>query len=443
MNINKSSDEPEPLFDSDIDTITSGCAVVHDIPLQISKEIEPGTFSKIDLSIKDSQKKYENSFMHDGLIPDPSFELNNSKREEELNYLLSKGVKSNFFNTRLRYGDNISEVCLGCPNGDYGSHINVSMTELCNKDCFFCYNNKFRRAMPKYDEIYENIKKRKSLLNTLSFTGGEPLLELDAVFSLMKLVRQKYGSLCYTYTYTNGALLTEEILVKFKELGLNEIRFDIAANNYDLEPVKLAKKYIPKVTIETPVIPGEKDQLLSAINELEKIGILFITLHELLYFGFNSERYKKREYYLKTPNFRPFYFEDAVPILGSEELIYEIFKYALDRNLKTSLHYCSCDLKQLFQHRSSLFFKSRGKIPPQREIKDTGLAYSFLVSLVDKEEAIGDIKKSPFWNYRIHSEFLEVHPSNIINLDPSSYDVYISYWKDDEIVDIGRVISKN
>lgn len=62
----------------------------------------------------------------------------------------------------------------------------------------------------------------------------------------------------YQHLYTNGTLATENNLKLLGEMGLDEIRFNLGASNCSekvIEAIKIAKKYIKYVGIETPMTP--------------------------------------------------------------------------------------------------------------------------------------------------------------------------------------------
>jgi pyruvate formate-lyase activating enzyme-like uncharacterized protein len=70
-------------------------------------------------------------------------------------------------------------------------------------------------------------------------------------------------------------------------LGLNEIRFNLAASGYDhptvLENVAAAARFIPNVTVEIPAIPSHGSKLLACLSRWCALGVRFLNLHELMY----------------------------------------------------------------------------------------------------------------------------------------------------------------
>jgi len=76
----------------------------------------------------------------------------------------------------------------------------------CNLDCKFCDTkpNSFLRYEPQ--ELFEEIKLYENDLHSVSFTGGEPLLQNDFLKEVLKLTR-RHGY--RNYLETNGTLYYE------------------------------------------------------------------------------------------------------------------------------------------------------------------------------------------------------------------------------------------
>lgn len=80
-------------------------------------------------------------------------------------------------------------------------------------------------------------------------------MEIEKYYSVIKKFRDAQ---VYQHLYTNGTLATEETLKALGEAGLDEIRFNLGASNCSdkvIENIKIAKKYIKNVGIETPMTP--------------------------------------------------------------------------------------------------------------------------------------------------------------------------------------------
>lgn len=107
------------------------------------------------------------------------------------------------------------------------SEIRISITSKCNLSCNYCYDDSSRNNNRKIDlkEIKcAVIEGKKQGLVTVSFTGGEPLLEktrlIDAI-SYCHDARLKTGIL------TNGTLVTKQVAEKLKKVGLSWARISL------------------------------------------------------------------------------------------------------------------------------------------------------------------------------------------------------------------------
>jgi pyruvate formate-lyase activating enzyme-like uncharacterized protein len=90
----------------------------------------------------------------------------------------------------------------------------------------------------------------------------------------------------YLWVYTNGLLAEGERLEMLADLGVDEVRFDMAATGYDhpevLKNLEVAIRTF-QVAVEVPAIPAHADKLLSCLNLWSDLGVRYLNLHELLY----------------------------------------------------------------------------------------------------------------------------------------------------------------
>lgn len=121
---------------------------------------------------------------------------------------------------------------LNAPHTTTDTTIVISLTEICNLDCRYCYQHKWDKQAHISDVDYINLVKDYliSILPKLKtddtlhicFIGGEPLLKLDLMLSFVKEI----GLICRDSVYvryhidTNGMFLNEEIFKHFPNLEL-------------------------------------------------------------------------------------------------------------------------------------------------------------------------------------------------------------------------------
>jgi pyruvate formate-lyase activating enzyme-like uncharacterized protein len=157
--------------------------------------------------------------------------------------------------------------------------------------CPFCYNpldtppdsspSAFGTTL---EEI--SLNQARTHITGISFSGGEPFLEPQKLLEWVAWFRGQPARQ-YTWVYTNGLLAKPHLLKELGSLGLNEIRFDMAATGYThptvLRHLSEAAAAIPNVTVEIPVIPADAEKLLAALPEWISRGVRFLNLHELIY----------------------------------------------------------------------------------------------------------------------------------------------------------------
>jgi len=188
----------------------------------------------------------------------------------------------------ILYLGKLSTGCRACKAGEWDC---VFVTMACNLDCRFCWRPNL--AGPQHlgsalSPTREGIAAsyRKSRISGISFSGGEPFAKAAGLFDWLSWFKARYPGRYY-WVYTNGLLVTKKHLVRLAKLGLDEIRFNMAASGYThpvaMRNLREAARRIPHVTVEIPAIPEDIDELLPAINLWSDAGVSYLNLHELVY----------------------------------------------------------------------------------------------------------------------------------------------------------------
>ncbi len=341
--------------------------------------------------------------------------------------LKQKGAKFRNNNKSI-YINYLSKACWECRKGD--KSITYFYSLACNRDCYFCSN----KNQENYDYYVHNERDVVSELNELknpeslkavAVTGGEPLLNAEKLFHILSSVNNKCP-MAHTRLYTNGDLLNNDTLEKLNRLGLNEIRFSVKPKDngvFDtgvLETIVLAKKYIPEVVVEMPVIPGTLDEMKKLLDFLNKNKITGINLLEFLFPWVNAEEYIKRGFKIKNKPYEVFYsytYAGGLPISGSEEDCLELLEYGMINGYTIGMHYCSLENKLT----SQVYSQNAGvKILPYEIFSDkdffikTAKVYGedakYAKKIFDKSKA--DI----FYNFDEELNVLEFNPMHIKKL---------------------------
>ncbi len=265
-----------------------------------------------------------------------------AERSEFLRFL-SGNTLFGFLGTKLDC-KGLSPGCLLCGGGSWSC---LFINQICNGRCFYCPTEQIHRAEPSTNGILmQNPKEYVRYLERFRFrgasiSGGEPFLTFERTLSYLKAVREAFGEGIYFWLYTNGIAATREKLRLLGEVGLDEIRFDISANRYDLAKAALAVEEIGTVTVEIPAIPEDCEFMKRVIPELKAMGVRHLDLHQIRCTPHNRENLMKRGYtFLHGPK---------VTVLESELTALRLLRYTKEEDIGLPINYCSYVYKNRFQ----------------------------------------------------------------------------------------------
>lgn len=323
----------------------------------------------------------------------------------------------------LYYG-RLSPACVACRTGA-GSKT-VFHTLACNRGCFFCAN----MNQQEYAFFTNNINDAEKELaqcdpeagySSIGLTGGEPLLLPDKALGFFKFASKTYPE-AHKRLYSNGDLLTDELAEQLAAAGVNEIRISIKADETgysaaDLESLVMAKRHIPCVMVEMPVLPGSVATMKKLFLDLEELGVDGINILEFLYPWLNAAEYTAKGYQVKKRPYRILYgytYAGGLPIAGSEEACLELLDYAAAMNLNLNVHYCSLENKltaQIYQQNAGV------KLMPYEVLS----AKDFFIKIARAYTTNGDRARRQLetvdpGGYQFGDNYLEFHPRHIDRL---------------------------
>ena len=242
----------------------------------------------------------------------------------------------------------------GCKTCVEGKWLCVYISTRCVQGCFYCpkSQNGNDSDLPRTPEKFSfgSVDDYVAYLGGfdfegVGFSGGEPFLAYEKLVKYIENTRRAFGLRHYLWAYTSGKHVTPENLAALRRAGLNELRFHIAANGYDLTSVALAIKEIGRVSIEIPVIPEDKQIVMEKLAQFEELGVSHLNLHQLCMTEANYEALSKRNYTIAHTDYFPNFF----PVLESELAAFDIMRYASDKTFKMGINYCSRLYKSIFQ----------------------------------------------------------------------------------------------
>lgn len=256
---------------------------------------------------------------------------------------LSGRVRIGFKGTKVDC-NGLSPGCTLCGEGAWSC---LFINQICNARCFYCPSEQTHRAEPSTNGILlqtpgEYVRYlRQFRFRGASISGGEPFLTFERSLKYLAEIRKGLGEQIYLWLYTNGIAVTREKLVLFKEAGLDEIRFDISANHYELSKVAMAMEEIGRVTVEIPALPEDFERMKYVMRELRTLGVKHLNLHHLRCTPHNRENLVKRGYtFLHGPK---------VTVLDSELTALRLLRYAKEAAMDLPINYCSYVYKNRFQ----------------------------------------------------------------------------------------------
>ena len=186
------------------------------------------------------------------------------------------------------YLGKLSAGCQACKDGTWDC---IFITMRCNLACEFCYSpyaiednfigSVFGSEPEQIAQKYEKIP-----IQGVSFSGGEPFLERTRLFDWISFFTSSFPEK-YFWVYTNGLLVTKDDIDHLCKLGIDEIRFNVAATGYNnplvMDNISYAASLIHHVTIEIPSIPEHRGLVLENLAEWDRLGVHYLNLHELIY----------------------------------------------------------------------------------------------------------------------------------------------------------------
>ena len=237
-----------------------------------------------------------------------------------------------------------SAGCRSCLTGTGLSA--VRKTNKCNLQCKFCYDYGVMDQLPPVGEGMWEIGGTKFRVEDIdlllsiqqkptgiSYVYLEPFMEIE---EYGPIIRRFHEAGVHQHMYTNGTLANEQNLSELGRAGLNELRFNLGASGCAdsvIEAMRVAKRYIPFVGVETPMTPELYETFLRKKDAILATGIDFINLAELHLNPHNLANYWGENLYLCRRGY--------VSPVWSRELTLKLMKQADEEGWAPVVHDCS------------------------------------------------------------------------------------------------------
>ncbi|MEM4491560.1 MAG: radical SAM protein [Sulfolobales archaeon] len=229
-----------------------------------------------------------------------------------------------------------------------GAKSVVFATGLCSVGCYYCPISPQRKSR---DVVYVNdvaVESLRDLVEEVAasmsegvgITGGEPLLVLDRVLEVIKVLKDVFGSRFHVHLYTSGVGLTEEIMGRLVSAGLDELRVHVVSDR-SLEAVELALNYPVDVVVENPAIPSDSERLKNLVSTLSSLGVKYVNLNELEVSELNFDLLSLKGFRVSS---------SGRSVEGSREVALEVLKWVEEAGLGLSVHYCPALYKDAYQY---------------------------------------------------------------------------------------------
>ncbi|MGN0801137.1 MAG: radical SAM protein [Candidatus Faecivicinus sp.] len=222
----------------------------------------------------------------------------------------------------------------------------IRKTNRCNIECKFCYNYGELDCQPPIGEGMWEIggtKFREEDIGLLLAIGNKPTgvsyVYLEPFMEIEKyetIIRKFHAAGVHQHLYTNGLLATEETLQMLGSAGLDELRFNLGASNCAervIENIRTAKRFIPRVGIETPMTPDFYSGFFRKKETILATGLDFINCAELHLNPNNIVNYEGENMYICRHGY--------ISPIWSRELTLKFMRAAAEEGWNLAVHDCS------------------------------------------------------------------------------------------------------
>ena len=339
-------------------------------------------------------------------------------------------MKSSKRKTREIEGDSllVGHLPQGCGFCTKGSKMVLFVTGLCDSSCYYCplSHDKSGRDVVFADEMQvthdaDILFEAQAIKGEgAGISGGDPLCNLERTLNYIQLLKREFGSSFHLHLYTSQTDVSQGVLNKLHEAGLDEIRFHPQTS--DWSGIQRAVDMNMIVGIEVPAIPGKQEDLKKVAKRAEKIGVSFLNINELEASETNFDK-------LVSMGMRLTNMESA-SIEGSTSTAREVLEWAEDGLQRLSVHFCSARFKDSVQMRRRLERRLEQTIRKfeERDEQDPLLILGVIRAVHGRQL---DHEQLTMIHTLLQNQF-DV-PTDLMNIDETRMRVEVAPWVIEEI----------
>jgi uncharacterized protein len=275
--------------------------------------------------------------------------------------------------------NNFIELSKGCQLCQEGKWLCIYLTYRCSACCPFCPAPfKDDRINSAFGNSKEQIVKyiSENDFNGISFSGGDPFIVFDRLVNWVTYFKKSLPESYYYWIYTNGINVNKDKLILLASLGMDEIRFNIAATGYHSEHVweqiNIARDLFPFISIEIPSIYSHFPYLEQILEKIDAIGIDYLNLHDYILTFNDIENLPHINFQLNKIS----YLRYSLPSIQNTQ---NIIRLTLEKGYHFKINHCSMEQKEIQMTQRRL---KMGKIFCDSEydiFQDDGIIYNLYI----------------------------------------------------------------
>ena len=249
----------------------------------------------------------------------------------------------------------------------------VFVTGICPRRCFYCPISREKRGR---DDTYVNERLARDghlllaeILTSGSrgagLTGGDPLVRPKRTLTIIRILKETFGTSFHIHLYTTGYTLTSTMLIELEKAGLDELRLHPDPSHVDsLISLLTGVEISMDVGFEIPMLPDKLNESLTLVRKLSNVStISFININELEFSEENSLQLTARGYHLAS---------DWKSVRGSREAALKLLETAEREGVNISIHFCPAVVKDRFQTGLRLYRRGILTAKPHELVSDEG-----------------------------------------------------------------------